>query len=200
MEELEEENFSPQDSLHVIQSMINKTKEELSDNSIYFLLWGWLVFIGCLLQYFLLVIIKTPRHYYAWLIIIVGVVFSIVYSVKYRQKRKVKTYISDSMGRLWTGMSFSFMALVFILSNIGWQNAFPIYILFYATGTFVSGGILQFKPLQVGGIICWVLAVAATFVTYQNQILFTAAAIMASYLVPGYLLKSKKYKNDRAIN
>lgn len=89
-------------------------------------------------------------------------------------------------------MSISFMALVFILLNIGWQHAFPVYILFYATGTFISGGILHFKQLQVGGgIICWILAVASTFVSYQNQILFTAAAILASYLVPGYLLKKR---------
>lgn len=88
-------------------------------------------------------------------------------------------------------MSISFMALVFILLNIGWQHAFPVYILFYATGTFISGGILHFKPLQVGGIICWILAVASTFVSYQNQILFTAAAILASYLIPGYSLKKR---------
>jgi hypothetical protein len=193
MEEMEEENLSPRDSLLVIQSMIDKTKAELSDNSIYFLVWGWIVFVACLLQYFLLVIIKTPRHYYAWLIVIPGILFSIIYSIRYKPKRKVKTYVSDSMGWLWTGMSISFMALCFILSSIGWEHAFPIYILFYATGTFISGGILRFRPLQVGGIICWVLAVAATFVNYQNQILFSAAAILASYLVPGYMLKNKMY-------
>lgn len=191
---MQESNFSPKDSLQVIQSMIDKTKEELGDNSIYFLMWGWLVFIGCILQYFLLVVIKYPRHYYAWLIIIIGVVFSIVYSVRHERKKKVKTYVGASMGILWTGMSISFMALCFILARIGWNYAFPIYILFYATGTFISGGILQFRPLQLGGIVCWVLAVASTFVSYQNQILLSAAAILASYLIPGYLLKYRSHK------
>ena len=194
MEELEKENFSPQESLLIIQSMIDKTKDELGENRIYFLLWGWLVFIGCLLQYFLLVVIKTPRHYYAWWIMVIGFVFSIVHSLKYKRTKKVKTYVSDSMSRLWTGMSISFIALIFILSSIGWEHAWPIYILFYATGTFISGGLLQFKPLQIGGIICWFLAVASTFVSYQNQILFSAAAIFASYLVPGYMLKNKSNK------
>ena len=186
---MENENLSAKESLQVIQSMIDKTKENLGDNSIYFLLWGWLVFIGCLLQYFLMVVVQYPRHYYAWLIIIVGIVFSIVYSIKHKQTQKVKTYVGDSMSSLWSGMSISFMALPFILSQTGWNYAFPIYILFYATGTFISGGLLRFKPLQVGGIICWVLAVAATMVSYQNQILLSALAIFVSYLVPGYLLK-----------
>jgi len=195
---MENENLSAKESLQVIQSMIDKTKENLGDNSIYFLLWGWLVFIGCLLQYFLMVVVQYPRHYYAWLIIIVGIVFSIVYSIKHKQTQKVKTYVGDSMSSLWSGMSISFMALPFILSQTGWNYAFPIYILFYATGTFISGGLLRFKPLQVGGIICWVLAVAATMVSYQNQILLSALAIFVSYLVPGYLLKYRT-RGDRKI-
>jgi hypothetical protein len=67
------------------------------------------------------------------------------------------------MSSLWTGLGISFMALPFILAKVAWSYAFPIYILFYATGTFISGGLLQFKPLQIGGIICWMLAIAATF-------------------------------------
>lgn len=190
---MEKEDFSPQESLGLIQSMIDKTRADLSANSIYFLLWGWLVFIGCLLQYFLLVVVQTPRHYLAWLVIIIGVAFSVVHSIRHVQKQKVKTYVGESMSILWSGMSISFFSLCFILPNIGWQHAFPIYILFYATGTFISGGILQFKPLQIGGSICWVLAVAATFVSYQNQILLSALAILVSYLIPGYLLKRKAY-------
>ncbi|MEO6731894.1 MAG: hypothetical protein ABIN01_11815 [Ferruginibacter sp.] len=189
---MKEENFSPQDSLQFIQSMIDKTKTDLSASSIYFLMWGWLVFTGCILQYILLVVIKYPHHYYAWFIILIGIVFSITYSVKHKRKRNVKTYISESMGILWTGMAISFMVLWFVLSQIGWNYAFPIYILFYATGTFISGGLLQFRPLQVGGIVCWGLAVAASFASYQNQILLTAAAILVSYLIPGYLLKYNK--------
>ena len=77
------------------------------------------------------------------------------------------------------------------MGKIGWQYSFPFYILMYAIGTFVSGGILKFKPLQWGGTACWVLAVIATYVTYESQILLTAAAILVSYLIPGYLLRSK---------
>jgi hypothetical protein len=145
---MENENLSAKESLQVIQSMIDKTKENLGDNSIYFLLWGWLVFIGCLLQYFLMVVVQYPKHYYAWLIISVGIVFSIVYSIKHRQTQKVKTYVGDSMSSLWAGMSISFMALPFILSKTGWNHAFPIYILFYATGTFISGGLLGLNPCR----------------------------------------------------
>ena len=189
---MENETFSPQQSLLVIQSMINKTKTQLGNNTFYLLLWGWLVFSACLLQYFLLVFIKYPKHYYAWFLMGIGVIASIIHASRSRRTQKIKTYVGESMGVLWTGMGIAFFTLWIILMQAGWQYAFPLYILMYATATFISGGILQFRPLQVGGAICWGLAVAASYVSYQNQILFTAGAILVSYLVPGYLLKSKK--------
>ncbi|MDO9376339.1 MAG: hypothetical protein V4725_00750 [Bacteroidota bacterium] len=186
---MENEPLSARESLLVIQSMIDKTKTQLGNNSIYFLLWGWLVFIACLLQYFLMVVVQYEHHSYAWSTMLIGVIFSIVYSARTKRERKVKTYAGESMGALWTGLGISFFTLCFILMQVGWQYAFPIYILLYATGTFISGGILKFRPLQIGGAICWALAVGASYVSYQNQILFTAAAILFSYLIPGYLLK-----------
>ncbi|HET9744459.1 MAG TPA: hypothetical protein VFP97_02035 [Chitinophagaceae bacterium] len=37
------QKFSAEQSLQVIQSMILKAKEDVVKNSFYFLLWGWLV-------------------------------------------------------------------------------------------------------------------------------------------------------------
>ena len=48
---MQEESFSPEESLQVIQTMIEKTKSKVVDNSFYFLLWGWLVFIASIGQF-----------------------------------------------------------------------------------------------------------------------------------------------------
>lgn len=39
---MRQEDFSPQDSLKVIQSMLEKTRQDFSNNDIYFLVWGWI--------------------------------------------------------------------------------------------------------------------------------------------------------------
>ena len=62
----------------------------------------------------------------------------------------------------------------------------------YGLGTFVSGNILQFRPLIIGGIAAWVLAIGAAYVEYDYQMLFGAAAILFSYIIPAYMFR---YKN-----
>jgi hypothetical protein len=190
------ENFSPEQSLQVIQSMISKTKQDMSDNSIYFLVWGWITFVACTGQFVLKHIVKYEKHYMVWLLIIVGIAFSIYQGIREGKKQRVKTYVGDSMKWLWMGMGISFFVLSMILSEIGWGSAvFPFFIMMYGLGTFVSGNILKFRPLIIGGIIAWVIAIGAAYVEYDYQMLFGAAAILISYIIPAYMLR---YKNKIA--
>ena len=189
-----EENFSPQDSLTLIQAMISKTKANLSENRIYFLLWGWVTFAAIIAQFILKVGLHTERHYLVWYIIIPTVIVSVLYSRRRRGKRAVRTYIGESMSSLWTGIGISFFVLSMIVSSkpAGWNDAWPLFILFYGLGTFVSGRILKFRPLVIGGIINWSLAIASIFAGYDYQLLLAALAILTSYIIPGHLLGSYK--------
>jgi hypothetical protein len=187
----QQSNFSPDESLKLIQAMIGKAKSEFTDNAFYFLMWGWLVLASALLQYVLFVWIKVNWHYMAWLLIVPAIVYTIFRSTRDASKRKVTTYIDESIGALWQGIGISFNALMAIFFIIGWQQAYPFFILMYGIGTFISGGIIRFKPLQVGGALCWVLAVLTALLPYAEQILMLALAILISYLIPGYLLKKQ---------
>lgn len=192
-----EENFSPQQSLQLIQSMIDKTKANISYNRIYFLLWGWLTFIGITGQFLLKVVFHYRHHYLVWLLTLVGVVFSLLYTARRHRGAGAKTYIGEAMGYLWSGMAVSFFVLSFIITFLrveksGRLYCYPFFILLYGLGTFVSGKILQFRPLVVGGVFNWLLACAAVFFPFDYQLLFAAAAILTSYIIPGHLLQPQK--------
>ena len=81
-----ESNFSPQESLRLIHSMIEKSKANLRDNRFYFLLWGWVTFLAILSQFVLKVVLHYERHYFVWLAVIPAVIITIIYSA--RKKRK----------------------------------------------------------------------------------------------------------------
>ena len=187
---MQQDNFSPEQSLQFIQSMISKTKQDMSDTGIYFLVWGWITFLALAGQFILKHLVKYEQHSQVWWIVVVGVAFSIWQGSKDRKKQKARTYVGESMKYLWMGMGISFFVLSMILSKIGWGSAvFPFFIMMYGLGTFVSGNILQFRPLIIGGILAWALAIGAVYVDYDYQILFAAAAILVSYIIPAYMLR-----------
>jgi hypothetical protein len=187
-----EENFSPQQSLQLIQSMIQRTKSNLGENRFYFLFWGWLTFGAIITQFALKVLVRYPHHYIVWLATIPAAIFTAIYASRQEKQRAAKTYIGESMSYLWSGIGISFFILSLIITrSTGWANAWPLYILFYGLGTYVSGRILQFRPMVVGGVVNWALAIVALFVPYDYQLLLAAAAILTSYIIPGHLLKTE---------
>jgi MFS family permease len=192
-----EEKFSPEQSLQLIQSMISKTKQNMSDNSIYFLIWGWLTFIAFIGQFILKHILEYEKHYMVWLVVILGIILSVFQGRKEKKKMRAKTWVGENMSHLWAGMGISFFVLSMIISRMGWGTmVYPFFIMLYGLGTFVSGNFLQFRPLIIGGIIAWILAVASTWVSYDYQMLFAAAAILFSYIIPAYMLR----RRDKIIN
>ncbi len=189
---MQAENFSPQESLQLIQSMIAKTRKDMGDNSSHFLLWGWITFAACTGQFILKNVLHYEKHYLVWLLVIPGVIFSAYLGIKENKKREAKTYIGESMKYLWMGMGISYFVLSMILSKMGWNtNIFPFFILLYGLGTFISGMLLQFRPLILGGLCAWVLAIVSAYFDYDYQMLFGAGAILVSYIIPAYLLRMK---------
>jgi hypothetical protein len=192
---MEEKNFSAEDSLLLIQNMIHKTKNTVAGDSFYFLLWGWLVFIACILQFVLKVIFKSPYHPTVWFLMLVGMVVSAYHGMKEDKTRKVKTYVDEMLDYLWLSIFFSYILFLFIFSRMGWEHCYSFYMLLYAIGTFVTGRLLKFPPLVWGAIGSWLLAIISTFISFDLNILLCALAIMVSYIIPGYLLKIK-YKEQ----
>jgi hypothetical protein len=188
-----EEKFSPEQSLQLIQAMISRTKQSMSDNSIYFLVWGWLTFFACTAQFILKHIYQYDKHYLVWSVTFIGIFFTFYQGRKEVKKAKVKTYLDENMSYLWLGMAVSFLVLSLILTKLGWGfSVFPFFMMLYGLGTFVSGSFLKFRPFVIGGVAAWLLAIGATFASYDYQMLFGAAAILISYIIPAYLLRRKE--------
>ena len=190
---MEEEKFSPEDSFRLIQSMIDKARNSVADDSFYLLLWGWLVFTASLAQDVVKVVMHSPYHYLAWCLMFVGVIASIWYGYHDNRKKKVKTYVEELLDNLWIGLFVTYVLISFIFAKTGWENCSPFYMLLYSIGNFVSGRALKFSPLVWGAMACWVLAVVSTFTDFDIKILLGAIAVLCSNIIPGFLLK-KKYR------
>ena len=193
---MDNKKLSPQESLDLIQSMVQQAKQKAGDNSFYFLFWGWLVFACCLLQFVMKTMLHYPQHYIVWWIMPLGGVISAVYSARQSKSKQVKSFIDDALSNFWMSIAIAFFMLVIInVTTQAWQNAFTYYILLYAVGTFVTGRMLRFRPLIIGGLINFVLAAVCARLSYDYQLLAGALAVLVSYIIPGHLLSNRYRKN-----
>jgi len=193
-----EKELSPQESLQLIQSMIDKTKGDFSDDSFYFLFWGWMVFLVTIIQFLLKVVFNYQYHYAVWWIMPIGGIVSGIYGIAQAKNKRVKTFVNEATNYLWLGIGLAFITLIFININSGnWQNALSYFILLYAIGTFVTGQLIQFKPLIIGGSFNFILAIICVKFSYDLQLLIGALAILTSYIIPGHLLRMRYHKHHQ---
>lgn len=183
-------DFTPEESLAVIHSMIGRTQQNISENSIFFLIWGWATLAAALLHYFLLEHTGYPHPYIAWGIFMpTAGALAGYFGWKNSKSKQIKTHLDKSIGYLWGGFGVYLFVLLVFMPSIGPTKVYPLLMALYALGCFVMGGIIRFRPLIIGAIVCWGIAIAAFFLSFPNQLLCLAAAIIVAYLVPGYLLK-----------
>ena len=197
---MQEDNITQEQSLAIIESMINKARNQFSENGFAYLLWGWVVLACSSSQFILQYFMHYPKHYLVWMLTWVALIVQIIYSVKKEKRKVVKTYTDEIAGYVW--MTFVIMLILagtltskalqpqlFYITNI-------IILVMYGMPTFLSGIILKFKPLVLGGITCWALAIAAHFLPPDFTGLLITVAVITAWIVPGYLLRSRYKKQN----
>jgi hypothetical protein len=193
---MQSENFSPKDSLLLIDSMINQAKNRFTENGFLYLLWGWLILISAVGHFVLLKLQLFKHPEIIWMSCWVAIIFQIIFLVRKKKKEKVKTYSDGIVDNIWMCFGICMMVLSIIVSkNNLWMYMYPIILMLYGIPTFLSGVVMQFTPLKIGGISCWVLAVVATFFLPVYYLLLLAVAVLIAWIIPGYLLR-KKFKNQ----
>ncbi len=185
-----EENFTGQDSLKIINEMIETAKNSVSDNSFHYLLWGWLVLIASGLDYYMLAIQHTPYHWIPWPIMMgTGGIIAFLYFLFQKRAEKVKTYFGTFLGHTWLSVLVALFLTGFFGARFGNQTAYPVIMIIYGMGLFVSGMTFRFIPLIIGSICCWGCALTACYVGYENQLILLGISVLSGYIIPGYMLK-----------
>ena len=195
MKNVEEKKMDPTESLTLISSMINTAKNKLADDGFLLIFWGWLVFSASMIHYCCIVAEINYGHLVWPILMPIGGIVSMMYGYKQSKKETVKTYVDTYLGYLWAAFGIGlFMTLIFMQPH-GIKATYFFLMLLYGMATFISGGLLNFKPLIYGSLFSFAFASVAHFVGEKEQLLCISAALLASYIIPGHLLRSQ-YKSQ----
>ncbi len=190
--------MSEAESMELITSMINKAKNFYGETGLFYLIWGWVILFCCLTSFVTVHFLKYQNGNLVWLLIYLVLIFQIIYTRRVKRFQRIKTYTRDINGFVWIAFFICLMLTIFICSMYKrYELINPILLVLYGMPTFLSGIIIKFKPLIIGGIFCWVMAFISPFINIEYQVLLTAAAVIAAWIIPGHLLRNK-YKSEVA--
>ena len=192
--------ITEKESINLIESMINKAKNNFSESGTLYLVWGITVMVCSLVQFIAIHFYSYPNAYYVWFLTWAVLIYQVIFLAKKRKEEKVKTYTGDIIKYVWLCFVLCMLVIVFILQ---YQKAYtsinPAILVMYALPTFLSGVILKFKPLITGGSLCWLFAAVSVFAAYDYQMLFICTAVIVAWIIPGIILR-KKYLNENNQN
>ncbi|HMO31672.1 MAG TPA: hypothetical protein PKE63_09990 [Lacibacter sp.] len=190
---MQEPAFTPSDSLQLIEEMIQKAQGRFSDNGHLYLLWGWVILL-CSSTSFVLV------HFFhsftwlnaVWMLTLPTMVYQMIYLARHRNKKRVKTYTDEINNFVWVVFVIMGFLTGVVVGRSGHPELLnPMILVLYGMPTFLSGVILRFLPLRIGALSCWALALLAVFLPVSYSFLLIALAVIAAWIVPGYLLRSQ---------
>lgn len=193
------EPFDENRSLQVIREMIQVSQKKLKNDGILFIVWGWIGFFNYTAHYlsskiylpFQIIHVLKFLENYDYLF---GLGFTVYYILKHR--KKVQTYIGISLRYVWVSLAGGLMLVNLIqfniLHEIDYKLQHPVFMVFIAFATVVSGGILRYRLLIAGGIIFGILAYVASYLDLNNQLLVEALAWLIAFIIPGHTLYAKR--------
>lgn len=199
---MEDKTMSGQESLALIESMINKAKNQFNENGYFYLVWGWVVLFCSLVHYFVGFRLGYEMASRVWMLTWIVILYQVAYMISKKRAERVKTYTDDIVNAIWIVFAIVIMVTLVVIRQLPDKGFFtvlnPLILVIYGVPTFLSGIILRFNPLKFGGISCWLLALVAAFIDPYQHLLFIALAMVFAWIIPGYLLRSKFKKENNA--
>lgn len=188
----EKEHLTSEESLEIITRMIKTAQGNVKAGAFYFLFWGWIAIIASLAHFYLDMYTDYPAPYMVWLIGIPGWIVTMLYSYKKASAARVKTYSDNLIMWTWIGFGFSILVVIFAGQHINFQIT-PLIMLFAGLCTFITGLIIRFKPLIIGGSSFWIFTPIAFYLPMVYSPLIMALGIAFGYLIPAYILKKHNH-------
>ena len=184
-----EKQMSYQESLELIQSMIDTARNKVAEDGFHFIMWGTLVIICSLLNYGLIKTGYGNISYIPWLVMpFIGVPMAFYYEKQLKKEGHVKSHIEDLIKYVWLSYAITLVLSIFYSVYMN-QSPTPSILMITGLATFTTGMSLKFKPLIAGGLIFWVLTVVCLFISPLDQLLVEAIGILFGYIIPGILLQ-----------
>lgn len=201
MESNHSEQFDERQSLLVIQEMIQLSQRKINNDGILLIVWGYAASLPALIRYFKEILFLPNRVMFVLKFVdpvlpLLALAFTIYYI--YNERKKVTTYIGASLRSIWISLFGCMVLTNLILANVTHEVNFtlqhPLFMVLTAFAILVTGVILRYKLIILGGIVFGILAYIASFLILKDQMLLDGIGWFLALAIPGHLMYFKREK------
>ncbi|MBR4829230.1 MAG: hypothetical protein IKZ92_05445 [Muribaculaceae bacterium] len=202
---MEDKKMTEKESLELITSMIQRTRERYIGDGNILLMWGYLTVFVTALVWIMLVLTHDSAWNWLWFLIgIVGGIATPIMSKKSDRKSGVKSYSDKITSQIWTTVGIaSIVAALFCFGFAlkgfhAWGMMFAIPLLIVPMAEISQGIIVKEKSLIVGGAIglcvglftfCCLVGNVRLLVNWFLPLFMVAFACMM--IIPGHIVNHK---------
>jgi len=180
--------YTPEESVQIIDKMMQLTRSSIKQNYWYYMFFGTLVIIASL-GHLALLKVGYQKGDAIWMLLFFG---GIVAGIKSVRDKSENNALSVQLGLIWLAAAFTYITVLIGISKIGVEAMLlinPIVFSLAGGATFLSGTIMKFRAFIIGGIIMWLIAIAQLFFSLEVQLILNVIAIIIGYLIPAFMLK-----------
>ena len=199
-----EKEFNEQDSLRIINEMINQAKNNFKrSSSTLVLFWGYLVSLIAIANFVLLRALDNPvQSFWVWSATAVGWVVSFFIQRNIDRTAIVKTHIDAIIKYIWLGFGISMTVLLVIFwtlrleHNAQFVYLTPLSMIMSGLAQFATAIACRYKPYYWGAVVFWLGAIACmisvhVFKAIDYQFLLLALTMIIGFIIPNHILNKK---------
>ena len=192
---MENQNLTSEEQISIIENSLKHSSKQKTGASNYYIIWGAILPAYFIVQFlnvhfrtdFTALLSDISMSFYA-----LGGLLSFLQSRKDDKNETVVPLNEKVYKYAWIGASIG-IGVISIISH-GYSNNFIelfciIILLIFGLINFIIGGVTNFKPLIIGGVLSMLLIILIPLSTIDYKFLITAIGILFNCLIPGLMMK-----------
>jgi hypothetical protein len=187
---------SAEKQIETINNVINSTKENLKPISVNFIFWGLLITLMSLFHYAFPSLIHSSQLLYWTVLPLIGMILTVYYNIKIRKKAGYETYLSRVIKIIWGVFNLSWIYIIVLSFTLKSFHPVPPILFLLSIILIITGLIIKFKPVTIGGIFLTIFTFYLNFNPEFNLLLVNVVGVSLGMLVPGLSLFYSKSSNN----
>jgi len=220
---MENQKLTEEQSLQIITEMIQKVKPGFHSGGTSAILWGSVIAIAGLVS-FAEMNWNFSIGFDIWLLVLATIIPQIFITVRQKRSKRVTNYQEDALSGIWLAYAIGIFALVFyfhVIRDVSEQqlaaggnellikdlhtgslthwhpyvlSGASLLLILYGMPTVATGIATKFRPMLLGGILCYVFFVISCYTVYKYDYLLNGLAGITNWLIPGLILRNRALK------